>query len=117
LPKPPTAVLAGETIQSGVVSLRFTTSTSLRAGVLFVVNELPRAGYALSRGDAEAGEADAPFTGPTVVGALRLTRVGPCKTNWILAIVPRSRLNGASPNPGALIPHVTDPEASPLPFG
>lgn len=117
LPKPPTAVMTGETVQDKIVYLRFTTSTSLREGLLFVLRELPRAGYTIGRGDAEVTEADVPFTGPTILAAMRLTANGRCSTTWILAVARRTTPTGNVLQPGSLIPHTTPVSASPLPFG
>ena len=117
LPKPPTAVMTGEQAQNNVVYLRFTTSTSLRDGLLFVLRELPKAGYTVGRGDAEVTEADVPFTGPTILAAMRLTSNGRCSTSWTLAVARRSAPTANVLQPNALIPHTTPASASPLPFG
>jgi hypothetical protein len=114
LPVPPSAVLGEVTEQPGGPTLvRFSTNQSIRDGVLFVVKELPRAGYTLARGDAEASEADAPFVKGRTRGVLRILATGQCQTDWILAL--------ATGDPGAgnggrpLLPPA--PDASPLPFG
>jgi len=115
LPKPPGAVLTGETVQNHVVYLRFTTSSSLREGLVFLLRELPKAGYTIGRGDAEVTEADVPFTNPAVLAAIRLMAAGRCSTSWTLAVARREPT--ATLQPGNLIPHTLPPGASPLPFG
>jgi len=114
LPKPPGARITSTSLQGKATYVQFTTPTSLRESVIFVVNELRAAGYQLGRGDAEPAEADAPFTGPTVVGAMRMVSVQPCRTQWVLAVVPRE--DGTKPASG-LIPYTPGSSASPLPFG
>ncbi|HVU71905.1 MAG TPA: hypothetical protein VHE83_02985 [Mycobacteriales bacterium] len=116
LPKPPGAVLTGETVQNNVVYLRFNTSSSLREGLLYMLRELPKAGYTIGRGDAEVTEADVPFTNPAVIAALRLTVAGTCATSWILAVGRRAASTGVL-QPNSLIPHTVPAGASPLPFG
>lgn len=116
LPKPPGAVITSSSVKDTATYVRFTTPTSLRDSVIFVVKEMTAAGYTLDRGDAEAFEADAPFTGPTVVGAMKMLLTAPCATSWVLAVVPRQ--TGATPAPaGTLIPYTPGSSASPLPFG
>ena len=131
LPKPPGASITGTNTIGSATYVNFTSPVSLREGTLFVVTELRRAGFTLARGDAEPTEADAPFSGPTVVGALRLTKTAPCLTTWVLAVVPRNGpppplpslvpYTGAPASPAGpvstLIPYTPGPSASPLPFG
>ena len=113
LPTPPTAVLSEVTSDPGGLTLvRFSTSQSIRDGVVFLVNELPPAGYTLARGDAEASEADAPFVKGDVRGVMRIIATGACQTDWLLALaVGGGAATGGSP----LLPPA--PDASPLPFG
>lgn len=110
LPKPAGAVLTSESVQNNVVYLRFTTSTSLREGLLFMLQQLPKAGYTLGRGDSEATEADLPFSNAAIIGALRLTVDGPCATSWILA-VSRHTSTGVT-EPDQLIPHTPPSDES-----
>ncbi len=91
--------------------VRFTTQDSLRQGVLFVVRALPAAGYAVGRGDAEAAEADAPFSRGDLRGVYRMVARDTCTTDWLLALTSSS--GGA---PGPLLPTPTG-STSPLPFG
>jgi hypothetical protein len=116
LPKPPNASLQGkpQTASDGVQVLKFSTPTSLRDSVLFVVDKLPKAGYVLGRGDAEAAEADAPFIHGNIRGLVRLLEAGPCQTLWLLATVDTTSGNSSSP---LLTPHSPSGSPSPLPFG
>jgi hypothetical protein len=86
---------------------------SLRESVLFVVRRLPKAGFALGRGDAEATEADAPFVHGSVRGLVRMVELGDCRTEWLLATVNAVSGNGNSP---LLTPHTPSGSPSPLPF-
>ena len=115
LPRPEHATIQqAQTTSDGVHIVRFTTQTSLRTGVLFVVEKLPKAGYVLGRGDAEANEADAPFVHGNTRGLVRMLAIEPCKTLWLLATVDASAQTGGSP----LLPtHSPSGSASPLPFG
>jgi hypothetical protein len=116
LPKPPNATLSGKplTASDGVHIIKFSTPTSLRESVLFVVDKLPKAGYVLGRGDAEAAEADAPFIHGDIRGLVRMLEVGPCQTLWLLATVNTASQPGNSP---LLTPHSPSGSPSPLPFG
>jgi hypothetical protein len=111
--------LPGVTIDSskktsdGLYVVQFTTATSLRDGVLFIVRKLPPAGFTLGRGDAEPAEADAPFTKGDLRGVLRGAAVAVCQTKWILAVTRKSFGNTGTP----LLPAHTGPSPSPLPFG
>jgi hypothetical protein len=119
LPKPDDATIVPpvQNTADGVHIVKFTTPTSLREGVLWVVDKLPKAGYLLGRGDAEASEADAPFAnaGNHVRGLYRLFATEQCKTLWLLATVDTTlTTNGGSP---LLPPHSPSGSPSPLPFG
>lgn len=111
LPQPPGARLQGQEERDGISLVRFSTPTSLRQGVVFLLREVPRAGYTLGRGDAEPAEADAPFGRGDLQGVYKLRADSPCRTTWLLAVT-RSRaarpfLPTASPGPSS----------SALPFG
>lgn len=115
LPKPADATIQDQTTASdGVHIVKFATPTSLRESVIFVVSKLPKAGYVLGRGDAEAAEADAPFIHGNIRGLVRMLETAPCQTLWLLATVDTSKQNGASP---LLSPHTPTGSPSPLPFG
>lgn len=113
-PKPPGGrILSVRDAADGVRIVRLSTEVSLRDGVLFVLRELPRAGYALGRGDAESGEADAPFRGGDVRGVIRLSVIdSACRTYWLVAVV----RPGATPGTTPLLPRPRV-SSSPLPFG
>jgi hypothetical protein len=97
----------------GLTLVRFSTSQSIRDGVVFLINELPPAGYTLARGDAEASEADAPFVKGDIRGVMRIVATGPCETDWLLALADAE--GGAATGGTPLLPPA--PDASPLPFG
>ena len=113
LPIPPGSVLGEVTQQpSGLTLVRFSTTQSIRDGVVFLVQQLPKAGYTLARGDAEASEADAPFVKGRTRGVMRILATGECKTDWVLAV---ATTDGAAKGGSPLLPPA--PDASPLPFG
>jgi hypothetical protein len=116
LPKPPHATITDSTTTTdGVHITKFTTPSSLRDGILFVVGKLPKAGYQLGRGDAEVTEADAPFVHGDIRGMVRMLATEPCKTLWLLATVKSS---GASTGGSPLLPSRSPSSSpSPLPFG
>ncbi|HVE64108.1 MAG TPA: hypothetical protein VNB94_09930 [Mycobacteriales bacterium] len=113
IPKPPTAVIEKvEKTGSGVTVVRFSTESSLREGVLYIVKEFPAAGYTLGRGDAEVTEADAPFQKGQVRGLVRMLAQEECRTLWLLAV---GREGGGT---APFAPNYTPPASSqPLPFG
>lgn len=110
--------LPGATIESdkktadGLQIVAFSTATSLRDGVIYIVRKVPPAGFTLGRGDAEPTEADAPFTRGELQGTFRGAATGVCTTKWILAVLPRRKGPGTP-----LLPAHTGPSPSPLPFG
>lgn len=112
-PKPPGGRIdSTRTAAGGLQIVRLTTPFNLREGILFVLKELPKAGYNLGRGDAEAAEADAPFQIGNVRGLVRLVATGKaCETVWLVAAVK----GGTGSTPFQPFPR---PSASPsLPFG
>ena len=112
IPKPANAVIEKvEKTSSGVTVVRFSTESSLREGVLYVVKEFPKVGYTLGRGDAEVTEADAPFQKGTIRGLVRMLAQEQCRTLWLLAIGREG--GGAAP----FAPRSPGAGASPLPFG
>ena len=114
LPRLP-GVTLGETKQTkdGLTVVRFATTTSLRDGVVHIVNTLPPAGYVLGRGDAELTEADAPFNKGELRGVLRGIARTACSTDWLLAIAKARRGGTGTP----LLPARPGVSPSPLPFG
>jgi len=117
IPKPPNAhIVKTESTTDGLHIVQFTTPTSLRDGVIFVVDKLPKAGYTLGRGDAEANEADAPFVSNNLRGLYRLFSNEPCQTLWLLATASGTPTSPGSGSP--LLPtHSPSGSSSPLPFG
>jgi hypothetical protein len=113
LPRLPAATLEqNKTTSDGLFVVQFSTSSSLRDGVVFILKALPAAGYFLGRGDAEPTEADAPFNKGELRGVLRGAAVSACQTKWILAVT-RKGIGTGTP----LLPLHTGPSPSPLPFG
>jgi hypothetical protein len=115
MPKPAHATITDSTTTSdGVHITKFTTPSSLRDGVLFIVGKFPKAGYVLGRGDAEVTEADAPFVHGDVRGLVRLLATQPCSTLWLVATARSNAPGGSSP----LLPSRSPSGSpSPLPFG
>lgn len=116
LPKPPGATLTSSTTNpDGLVLVRFRTDTSVRQGIRHLVGTLQPAGYTLERGDAEAQEADAPFSKGTLRGIFRMIARETCQTDWLLAVTSAAPQDAAPapllpPPPGGVTPQ-------PLPFG
>jgi hypothetical protein len=111
---PGVSIESSKRTTDGLFIVQFSTSASLRDGVLFIVKALPKAGYVLGRGDAEPAEADAPFTkGGDLRGVLRGAATGLCQTKWILAVTRQTQLGTGTP----LLPAHHGPSPSPLPFG
>ena len=114
LPQPPGATV-GETSRTkdGLTIVRFTTASSLQQGVLFVIQNVQKAGFTLGRGDAEPTEADAPFGRGDLRGIYKMLGRDQCVTDWLVAVT-RTRPGGASP----ILPTASrGPSSSPLPFG
>jgi hypothetical protein len=113
IPRPAVYHFEQSTVDTqGIRTTRFTTTSSLRDAVLFVVQRFPRAGYVLGRGDAEATEADAPFVHGPARGLLRLVAIQNCMTLWLLYTVDQS--SGSGPTLPTFTPSASP---SPLPFG
>ena len=108
-------VIDASTTKDGIAVVKFTTPTSLRQVVLFIVDRYPKAGYVLGRGDAEATEADAPFVKNGLRGLTRVAALEACKTLWLVASsATKGNTGGTSP---LLSPHPTSSQTSALPFG
>lgn len=115
LPVPPTATIGkAEKSADGLTLVRFTTAQSVRDGVVFLATALQPAGYTLGRGDAEAIEADVPFSKGELRGLLKMIAEEPCRTQWILALQTEP---AAAATTAPLLPPVTSASPSPLPFG
>ena len=115
LPEPPGATLVDvQERQDGLFVVTFSTATSIRQSVLFLIEQLPKAGYTLARGDAENTEADAPFVKGDLRGVMRMIAVEECRTDWLMAIT-TGTAPGAPGGGSPLLPPRAG--ASPLPFG
>jgi hypothetical protein len=118
MPKPDNATITDSTTTTdGVHITKFTTPSSLRDGVLFIVGKFPKAGYVLGRGDAEVSEADAPFVHGSVRGLVRLLATQPCSTLWLVATVNANTPPGGGGGSPLLPSHSPSSSPSPLPFG
>jgi hypothetical protein len=116
LPTPSNITVVDSTVTTdGVHVVRFTTPTSLRQAVIFIVGSYPKAGYVLGRGDAEATEADAPFVHGQVRGLTRVAAVQACQTLWLVAST--TATVGSGGTQPMLSPHPTSATTSALPFG
>lgn len=116
LPVPPTATMGRvDTNPDGLTLVRFSTRQSVRQGVLFATTALQPAGFALGRGDAEAVEADVPFSRGALRGLLKMIQQDECQTQWVLAL--QSARPGGAASPAPLLSPVTPSSPSPLPFG
>lgn len=114
LPQPPGAVFDSvRRTQDGLTVVRFSTKTSLRDSVIFVVRSVQAAGFTLGRGDAEPAEADAPFGRADVRGVYKMLLRDTCATDWLVATT-KTQDQGTSP----LLPTPSHgPSSQPLPFG
>ncbi len=115
LPVPPGGTIGDtRTTADGLTIVQFRTTTSLRDGVIFLVDNLAKKGYTLGRGDAEATEADAPFVKADLRGVFRMIARTSCETDWLLAVT--RRVSGQTGSP--LLPmRPGQGSPSPLPFG
>jgi hypothetical protein len=117
LPLPPhVSPIGATTTADGVKVVRFTTPSTLRDAVLFILQHYQKAGYVIGRGDAEATEADAPWVHTTVRGLTRVAQTEQCQTLWLVAVVNLSTKGGGTTSP-LLSPHPTSRTTSALPFG
>jgi len=108
-------VVDSQVTPDGISVVKFTTPTSLRDAVIFIVGKYPKAGYVLGRGDAEATEADAPFIHGQLRGLTRVASLQTCQTLWLVAsTTAKTNTGGTSP---VLSPHPTSSQTSALPFG
>ncbi|HEU0129515.1 MAG TPA: hypothetical protein VFQ85_00810 [Mycobacteriales bacterium] len=113
IPKPAGLVIQKtDTSKGNIIQVRSQVPISLRESVLFIVKEFPKAGFTLSRGDAEATEADAPFQrGDALRGLVRVFATDdPCSTLWLYAVVRNT-------NAPYDISYTPPPSSTPLPFG
>lgn len=114
LPQPPAATLGPVSrTKDGLTIVRFSTQSSLQQSVLFVVNEVQKAGFTVGRGDAEPAEADAPFGRGDLRGIYKMLAKAECATDWLVAVT-HTRAGGGSP----ILPTASrGPSSQPLPFG
>ena len=107
-------IVDSQVTTDGIRVVKFTTPTSIRDAVIFIVGKYPKAGYVLGRGDAEATEADAPFVHGQLRGLTRVAALQSCQTLWLVASTNATNGGGTSP---VLSPHPTSSQTSALPFG
>jgi len=114
LPKPPGSTFVSTTTSADRVTIvRLHSTTSLQQSVLFVLNEVNKAGFTLGRGDAEPSEADAPFGRGDIRGIYKMLGRDACSTDWLVATA-KGSFGGTSP----VLPTASrGPSSSPLPFG
>jgi hypothetical protein len=101
-----------ESSGGNVVQVRTVVPMSIRESLVWIVRELPKAGFTLGRGDAEATEVDAPFQrGPGLRGLIRVFITDQeCQTLWVYAVVRQT-------NAPYDISYTPPPSSTPLPFG
>jgi hypothetical protein len=66
--------------------VRFTVPDDFHATVRYLLEALPKAGYTLGTGDSEAEEADIPISRGDVHASFKVSDVGTCETEGILAL-------------------------------
>ena len=79
-------VSSTQSTSSGAHMVSAQAPVALREAVRVLVTELPKAGYSLGKGDAEADEADAPFSKGGVHGSFRLSAASVCGVTVTLTI-------------------------------
>jgi hypothetical protein len=88
LPLPPgTVITSSATPYPGQILIGGVIPFDIQKAAKFFVDELPRAGYQLGRGDSEQGEAEAPFTGRGVRGKWRVNGILDCPNAVTLTLV------------------------------
>jgi hypothetical protein len=75
--QPGTVVTSARPEAAGAV-IDAVVPNDLKSAKQFISRELPRAGYKLSGGEAEANEAETDFTGHGVTGRLKVRTIGGC---------------------------------------
>ena len=98
--------------QGNVTQVRSLVPMSINDSLLWIVRELPKKGFVLGRGDAEATEVDAPFQrGEALRGLIRVfITQQKCETFWLYAVVRNT-------NAPYEIGYTPPPSSTPLPFG
>ncbi|MCU1587351.1 MAG: hypothetical protein JWN31_844 [Frankiales bacterium] len=113
LPQPAGATYKLTVRRGGLTSVRYSSPTSLRESLLLVLRQLPKRGFTIGRGDAEPAEADVPFGRGDVIGIYKMIIVGPCSTDWLVAVGHKTQIGGSP-----ILPTIKPgPSSSPLPFG
>jgi hypothetical protein len=114
IPRPPGATIqkVSDTSGGNVAQVRFATPMSLFESRTFLLNELPKAGLVLVRGDAEPAELDVQFQrNEAVHGLYRVFATQErCTTLWLIAVVRNT-------NAPYDIGYTPPPSSTPLPFG
>ena len=87
LPAPPGLTVTGVQRPNELV-VHFRHPTDLRSAVQYWLAALPRQGFVLGTGDAEAEEADIPFSRGPLRGRLKLSVTGACTIDGLLALTP-----------------------------
>ena len=75
--QPGTVVTSARREAAGAV-IDAVVPNDLKSAKQFISRELPRAGYKLSGGEAEANEAETDFTGHGVTGRLKVRKIEGC---------------------------------------
>jgi hypothetical protein len=70
------------------VVIRFTVPDDFHHTVRYLLDALPKAGFTLGTGDAEAEEADIPFSGGGLHASMKINDKGHCETGGLLAVAP-----------------------------
>ena len=79
-------VTSTQSTSSGAHMVSAESPVALREAVRTLVTELPKAGYSLGKGDAEADEADAPFSKGDLHGSFRLSAQSSCGVTVTLTV-------------------------------
>jgi hypothetical protein len=85
VPLPPGSTIDTATTDNGIQRIRFHLPLSFRESVLLYLSDLPDNGFTVGTGDAEAEEADIPFSGKGAELSLQLRALpDPCRTEGVL---------------------------------
>lgn len=87
-PLPPgTVITSSQNPHPGQLLIAGVIPTDLRGAAVFFTDELPARGYQLGRGDAEQGEAEAPFSGHGFRGKWKVNGILNCANAVTLTLV------------------------------
>jgi hypothetical protein len=113
IPRPQGAIIDRvDNSKGNVIQVRFSAPISMDEGKTFILQEFPRSGLTLGRGDSEPTETDVQFQrNEGLRGLVRvfITREV-CTTYWLLAVV----RDTSAPYD---ISYTPPPSSTPLPFG